>query len=173
MSREKGYADLAPALLELRRRRPELLFWCVLVGDGAERARVARAAASVGVADRLLLTGHRVDAQAFFALADVFVLPSHSEGAPNVLLESMAAGAPIVAARAGGVPEMVRDQETALLVPPKQPPALAAALERVLTTPELAAQLAAQALGEVRERFSPSRRQDRLEAIYSEAFRRR
>jgi glycosyltransferase involved in cell wall biosynthesis len=85
----------------------------------------------------------------------------------------MAAGAPIVATRAGGVPEMLRDRETALLVPPRDPPALAAALERVLTAPELAAQLAALALRDLNERFSPSGRQQRLEAIYAETLRSR
>jgi glycosyltransferase involved in cell wall biosynthesis len=71
--------------------------------------------------------GHRTGAQAFYPLADVFVLPSHREGSPNVVRESIAAGTPIVATRAVGVPEMLRDRETALLVPPRDPQALAAA----------------------------------------------
>jgi glycosyltransferase involved in cell wall biosynthesis len=87
----------------------------------------------------------------------ISVLPSLSEGLSNVLLESMAAGVPVVATRVGGTPEAVEHGETGLLVAPADPQGLAEAIAGLLRNPELAARLAAAGRRSVRERFGMDR----------------
>jgi glycosyltransferase involved in cell wall biosynthesis len=167
LSREKGHADLVEALGELRRLDPGLDFKLVVVGEGPERARVESAAAAAGVADRVVFAGHASDVRPFYGLADALALPSHSEGSPLVLLEAMAAGVPVVATRVGGVPEMVSDGESALLVGPRDARALAAALGRVLGDEALARALAANASARAAGHFSPEAQVRSLVEIYS------
>jgi glycosyltransferase involved in cell wall biosynthesis len=99
-----------------------------IVGDGPERAALEAAAATAQVE----LLGERGDVPEQLAASDVFVLSSRSEGMPMSILEAMAAGLPVVASAVGGIPEIVRDGETGLLVPPGDADALAAALGRLL-----------------------------------------
>jgi glycosyltransferase involved in cell wall biosynthesis len=98
------------------------------------------------------------------------VNPSHSEGSPYVLLEAMAANLPIVATAVGGVPEMLENNETALLVPSGNPRALADAIARVLTDEELAQTLSANALRLGSSRFSPESYARSLTNIYREVI---
>jgi glycosyltransferase involved in cell wall biosynthesis len=78
----------------------------------------------------------------------MYLMPSHSEGSPNALLEAMQAGLPIIASAVGGIPEMVTSGRDAILVPSRRPPALADAIERLLGNPAEAAQMAESALKE-------------------------
>ena len=100
-------------------------------------------------------------------MADVFVLPSLSEGSPNALLEAMACGLPIVATRVGGVPEIAVDGETALLVPPEDPVALARAIDRLLRDRALAARLGSAARATVLTRYTPELRATTLSGLYA------
>ncbi len=145
LSREKAHIDLIEGFNRLREAQPEISCRLIIVGDGPERDRLEAAAASLGCKERVIFTGQVSDVQAFYALADVFVLPSHSEGSPNVLLEAMAANIPVVATAVGGVPEMVENNESALLVPPNDPPSLAAAIARLLADKDLGQRLATNA----------------------------
>jgi len=97
---------------------------------------------------------------------DVFALPSLNEGISNTILEAMATGLPVVASRVGGNPELVTDGEDGLLVPPLEPAAWAAALERVLVDPALAARLGEAARHTARERFSLDRTVSRTLQLY-------
>lgn len=155
MSREKGHVDLISAVGQLRHLDPELNFKLVIVGDGPERERVERLAAELAISERVVLAGHVDDLRAYYALADVLAMPSHSEGSPLALLEAMAAGVPVVATRVGGVPEIVADGESALLVAPKDARAFAIALARVLRDLQLVRTLSANALKRSRQDFSP------------------
>ena len=110
------------------------------------------------------------DVQPFYAIADVFALPSHTEGSPNVLLEAMAANLPIVATAVGGVPEMVANNESALLVPPGDPKHLASAIANLLTDKDLAQRLARKAAMLVDIQHSPERYVQSLIEIYSEVI---
>jgi glycosyltransferase involved in cell wall biosynthesis len=101
----------------------------------------------------------------YFA-ADVFALPSHSEGSPNVLLEAMAAGIPIVATAVGGVPEIIEHNQSALLVSPNDPQALAVALVRALTEKDFAKSLAANASLMVETRYTSEKYVRSLYKIY-------
>ncbi len=167
LSREKGHVDLVRALGRLAENNPALPFKAVLVGDGPERPRVEAEAASLGLSERLIFAGHAHDVQPFYAIADVMALPSHSEGSPLALLEAMAAGVPVVATAVGGVPEVVSDGETALLVRAQDPGAFADALGRVLNDAALARSLAERAGARVASDFSPEARARTLVEYYS------
>ena len=120
----------------------------IVVGDGPERARVHALAAASPAAGRITLTGfvQHTAVPAVLASLDVLVLPSAYEEMGSVLTEAMAAGLSVVASEVGGIPEVVRDGETGLLVPPGDVGALAAALDRLVDDPALRARLAAGAL---------------------------
>jgi glycosyltransferase involved in cell wall biosynthesis len=116
LSQEKGHANLVRALPKMMERIGATPFRFVLVGDGPERARIERLSRSLGMASSITLTGQQDDISPYYAIADVFALPSYTEGSPNVLLEAMAAGVPVVATAIGGVPELTRNGRDALLV---------------------------------------------------------
>jgi glycosyltransferase involved in cell wall biosynthesis len=148
----------------------------VLVGadleqGGAYRGLLEREADELGMRDRVLFTGYRADAPSLLCAFDVCALPSTTEGLPIVLLEAMAAGVPVVATPVGGVPELVSDGETGLLVPPGDAEALAAAIGRLLAEPETARRLAANARARVEERFSERVMGERVLAVYEDLRR--
>jgi glycosyltransferase involved in cell wall biosynthesis len=168
LSREKAHLDLLEGFNRLRETKPDISGKLIIVGDGPERPKLEAAAASLGCP--VIFTGEVSDVQAFYALADVFVLPSHSEGSPNVLLEAMAENVPVVATAVGGVPEMVENNESALLVPPNDPTSLAASIERVLTDRELAQRLTKHAALLVDTRYTPENYVRSLVEIYREVL---
>jgi glycosyltransferase involved in cell wall biosynthesis len=110
---------------------------------------------------------------AFYRLATVAALPSRIEGLSLALLEGMALGLPVVASRAGGNPDLIRSGETGLLVPPLDPRAWAAALERMLGDPAFAAQTGRAGRDFVRREHSLDRVVERTEGVYREAWERR
>lgn len=170
LSREKAQLDLIEGFKRLRETTPEISGKLIIVGDGPERARLEAAAASLGCKGHVIFTGEVSDVQTFYAMADVFALPSHSEGSPNVLLEAMAANVPVVATAVGGVPEMVENNESALLVPPNDPTSLAASLVRFLTDRELAHRLTTNAATLVDTRYTPENYVRSLVEIYREVM---
>src|SRR5439155_3818924 len=103
----------------------------------------------------------------------VSVLPSHSEGLSNTLLESMAAGVPVVATRVGGTPEAIEDGVTGLLVPPQDPDALADAIGHLLSDRRVAARMAADGQRSVRDRFGIDRMVHATEQLYLDLLVRR
>src|SRR3989440_512475 len=145
LSKEKAHEDLVIAFKQLCEANPDLNCKLVIVGDGPERGQLESSSARSGVSQRIIFAGQVTDVQPFYAMADVFVLPSHSEGSPNVLLEAMSANVPIAATAVGGVPEIVENDVSALLLPASDPPALAGALATLLTDKNLARRLATNA----------------------------
>jgi glycosyltransferase involved in cell wall biosynthesis len=170
LSREKAHIDLLSAFNRLRENNPATKSTIVIVGEGPERASLAAAAASLRLTESVIFVGEVSNVQPYYAAADVVVLPSHSEGSPYVLLEAMAAKVPIVATAVGGVPEMVEDEQSALLVPARDPRAMAAAIARVLTDPELARKLTANGSALVGTRYSPQSYVRSLLEIYREVI---
>ena len=146
--RGKGVLTLVKALSMLWTPEIEV----VLVGDGPARAEVERMARRLGVADRLHVTGFLPHAQVptILGSAELLVLPSMYEELGTVLIEALHAGVPVVASRVGGIPEVVEDGVTGLLVPPSDAAALARAIDTVLGDPELAARMGAHALDRAR-----------------------
>jgi glycosyltransferase involved in cell wall biosynthesis len=172
LSREKGHNDLIEGFKLVRETNPALSVKLIIVGDGPERSRLEANAESLGVEELVVFTGQVSDVQPFYAMAEVFVLPSHSEGSPNVLLEAMAASVPVVATAVGGVPEIVTNHESALLVPPNDPKALAAAIGQLLADKTLGQRLVTNAATLVETRFTPDNYARSLVAIYREVIER-
>ncbi len=152
--REKGLLDLVRALPAVAAEVPSVRL--VLVGRGPEdyTALLRAEASRLGVADRLVFTGPREDVAPLLPAFDVLVLPSRDDGFSLAVAEAMAAGVPVVATRVGGVPECVEEGRTGLLVPPRRPPALAAALASLLRDPSRRRAMGEAARARVIERFS-------------------
>lgn len=132
----------------------------------AYRASLHALVERLGLAGRLTFLGHRDDIPEIMAALDVFVLPTLAEPFGLVVVEAMAANAAVVATNAGGVPEIVRDGETGLLAPPGQPPALAAAVLRLLTRPAERRALVAAAQARAQAEFSLGAQVRAFEALY-------
>jgi glycosyltransferase involved in cell wall biosynthesis len=128
-------------------------FRATLVGSGPDEDALEDELSRAGLTGSVLLAGERDDVPEILASSAIFVLSSRAEALPVSVLEAMAAGLPVVATRVGGVPEVVVDGETGLLVPPGDPPALAVALQRLLDEPELRARLGTAGRARVEEQF--------------------
>jgi len=139
LSREKGIEDLVAAARLLASRWPNLKV--LILGDGPLRESLQTLIRVSGLQGRFLLAGWRDDVHVAMAACDVFCLPSRMEGLPNALLEAMAAGCPIVATAVGGVPEIVQDGATGLLVRPGQPGQLAGSISQLLSDKRLRSRL--------------------------------
>jgi glycosyltransferase involved in cell wall biosynthesis len=120
----------------------------------------------LGIAEKTRFTGYREDVPGVMNGLDVFVLASHDEPFGLVVLEAMAAARPIVATAAGGVPDIVRDGREALLVPPRDAAAMAAAIARLLSDEPLAASLGRAAEARVRDEFPLWRHAARMREVY-------
>jgi glycosyltransferase involved in cell wall biosynthesis len=175
----KGIDCFFEAAVKIREQHPDAYFLAVgecyirnadgdIVIDSAYRRALQDRVTSLGLADRVRFTGLRKDVPQILAAATVSVLPSVSEGISNSLLESMAAGVPVVATRVGGTPEVIDDGEHGLLVPPSDPQALADAISRVLGDPFLAAKLGANGRRRVAQEFSFEAVVRRTEDLYRE-----
>jgi len=147
----KGIQHMLAALPEVIAAFPEVRY--LLVGDGPHRSALEEQAARLGLSDRVIFTGARDDVARLLAAADLFILPSLTEALPTVVAEAMAAGLPVVATTVGGIPEMVRPGDAALLVPPADPEALAEAVGRLLANPRQAAAMGLAGRRLVAERF--------------------
>jgi glycosyltransferase involved in cell wall biosynthesis len=149
---QKGHTYLLQALPALLATRPGA--GLVIAGDGPLRAELEAEARRLGIADRVHFPGYHHDVPALLAALDLFVLPSLWEGLSKALLEAMAVGCPIVASRAVGVTEVLRDGEEGILVPLRDAGALAGAMERALGDPGLAGRLGRAARQRVIEHYS-------------------
>ena len=168
LSREKGHADLVRAAGTIR-SNPEK--WkLLLVGAGPEQMALERLATTVGIRDQIVFAGHTSSVARFYSISDVFVLPSHSEGSSNVLLEAMMARIPIVATNAGGNSEIIFDGHSGLLVPIRDSPGLAYAIVRLLQDRALARRCVDSAYARAVSDFSVERYRTRLLSFYDEAL---
>jgi glycosyltransferase involved in cell wall biosynthesis len=165
----KGMDDYVQALALLADRHTEARF--VIVGDGASRRELEEQARRLGLARRLVFTGTRLDIAAILSQAAVSVVPSLSEGLPNIVLESMAAGVPVVATRVGGIPEILEEGVSGFLVPPCDAPALAAAIERLLADPLMARRMGDAGRMRAATRFSMSSMVRQTESLYRALLR--
>jgi glycosyltransferase involved in cell wall biosynthesis len=163
---QKGHRHLLEALAVLAPRRPSLV--TLLAGEGPLEQSLRAQRALLGIADRVRFLGYRRDVPELLEAADLVVLPSLYEGLPLVAIEALAAQRPIVATEVDGTPEVVIHERTGLLVPPANPLALAAAIERLIDNPELAARLASDGRKFVQENFAVQRQIEQTAALYSE-----
>lgn len=151
-SAPKGYPDLIAAAERVLRERPGVRF--VFAGDGPLWGSMQEMVRQKGLEDRILFTGSRRDIPDFLAALDVFVFGSLWEGMPNVVMEAMAMEKPIAATPAGGIPELIDHGQNGLLVPLRNPEAMAAALFKLLDDPAYAAALGRSARKKIEQVFT-------------------
>jgi glycosyltransferase involved in cell wall biosynthesis len=161
---EKSHETLLAAAAGLLRDYPDLEFQ--IVGDGPRRHELEQLARHRNLAPHVTFLGHREDVPALLSAADVFVLPSRSEAFPNGAIEAMAAGLPVVASAVGGLLDLIEDGRTGLLVPPRDPEALVAALRSLVEAPARGFALGRAARAEVQQRYSFDRMVSSFEDLY-------
>jgi glycosyltransferase involved in cell wall biosynthesis len=142
----------------------------LVVGEGELRGILEELAHSLGIAHSIRFTGFRNDISRLIGAMDLLVLPTKNEGFPWVLAEAMSLGKPVVATRVGGIPELVQDGHTGLLVPPGDGAALGTAIAEILGQPGRARQMGLAGRRRVRERFGVEKMLDRLEELFSQVI---
>jgi glycosyltransferase involved in cell wall biosynthesis len=169
LSPEKDIANLVRATAIAASRVPDLRV--EVAGDGSCREELAQMSVELGVADRIAFLGEVREIAALLGRARLFVLPSRSEGIPLTALEAMAGALPVVATRVGGLPEVVEDGVTGLLVPPSDPQALAGALVEIWDDPGRADRMGVLGRERVEACFDVVRMLAEYSALYDQGVR--
>ena len=162
LDRQKGHTYLFEAIRQVR----EATF--VLAGSGPEKDALVAQACELGIQDHVKFLGDRKDIPQLLASCDLFVLPSIYEGLPLSILEAMAAGKAVVATAVGGIPEIVKDGETGVLVPSGDPVALARAIQSLLSNPIQVRKIGAAGRALVKQEFSSDGMVERINQVYEE-----
>jgi glycosyltransferase involved in cell wall biosynthesis len=168
LSEQKGHRYLLDALPAVFAKEPRARL--LLVGDGDQETALREQARALGLAERVVFAGHRSDVPALLGAIDLLAISSTYEGTPLALFEALAAGKAIVSTAVDGCAEVLADGRTALLVPPRDPVALGAALQRALGDAGLRAALSAAALSEARA-YDIGACVGKMEALYDEVLR--
>jgi glycosyltransferase involved in cell wall biosynthesis len=163
----KGLETLLEAMGRLRQRRPGAV--CLVVGDGPESGRLRARARRLGLGGTVVWAGPLPDAARYFAALDVYVTASLGEGLPLGVLEAMASGLPVVATRVSGHVDTVADGVTGLLVPPRDPPALAEAADALLADGARRLRMGEAARERVVREFSVARMTAEVGDVYRRA----
>jgi glycosyltransferase involved in cell wall biosynthesis len=168
LSPEKGHCCLLEATRSILNEYPDARF--MIVGDGPLRDQLEQQAKSLGINTAVILAGYQPDVAGFLSASDLFVLPSLREGTPNALLEAMALAKPVVVSRVGGVPEIVQDGETGLLVPPQDSSSVAQAVLTLMHDPNRAAAMGQRARRVIEQNFNAQRLAQEIAAVYHKAL---
>lgn len=168
LSHEKAPDVFLEAFALARKTLPNARAW--IVGDGPERQRCEERASRPDLAGTVVFTGHEKQAASYYEASDVLCIPSRSEQLPNVLLEAMMFGTPVVSTRVGGVAEVVTDGESAWIVAPEQPESLAGALVHALSDAVESGSRVARARALVAERYDARVRAEKVERLYDEVL---
>lgn len=162
----KGHPFFLEAARLILQQRPDVRF--VLAGNGPTRAALEQKIADLNLQEAVYMLGHQEDVPNILAGLDVVVLPSYAhEGIPQILLQAMSMNRPVVGTSVGGIPEIVQHEKTGLIVPPKDPQALASAILRLLDNRDLANSLSSQGREFILANYSISKLCEKLEALYS------
>ncbi|MFN2114728.1 MAG: glycosyltransferase family 4 protein [Anaerolineae bacterium] len=164
LTEQKGLDDLLSALVTVREARPDARL--LIAGDGPDRESLEQQARGQGLGGTVTFLGYRDDVPSLLAASDVFALASRAEGLPMALLEAMALGVPAAVTAVGGVPDVVRDGVTGLLVPPGDPDALAHRVLELIGDAEMARSIGAAAQQSVRRSYAPDHAARLLAATY-------
>jgi len=163
----KSQTDLLKAAAAARDRAPTLRIW--IAGEGPLRKALEAEHRALGLGTMVRFLGFREDVDELLRAGDLFVVSSYLEGMGTSTLDAMAAGLPVVATRVGGIPEIVSEETSGILVPARDPKALADAMVRVAGDPELRARLGAGGKARVRS-FSADRTAVATRGVYEEAL---
>lgn len=166
----KGVQYFVEAAASVAARFDDVRF--LIVGDGTEKAVLQAQAERLGIERKVIFTGFRTDTSKILSELSMSVLPSLTEGLSNTLLESMAAGVPVVATRVGGNPEIIVDGETGILVPSRNSEALAHAMCQLLEKPELADTMGRAGKQRIADHFSVEQTVRQTEHLYSDLLSR-
>jgi glycosyltransferase involved in cell wall biosynthesis len=166
---EKGHPTLLDAWPQVLRDVPDA--YLLVIGEGSRREALEQQAYDLRIGHRVVFTGRRDDVPAVTAALDVAVLPSYREAQGLSILEAMALSRPVVASNVGGIPEMIEDGVTGLLVPPADPAALAEAISRLLLDHPYADTIGRAGHDLVHERFCIERMVAAVQQIYDEGAR--
>lgn len=164
LEREKDVQSLIAAMPEVKAKFPEAV--CVVAGRGAQQEMLTAQIEAADLQGTVRLLGFRKDAQSLMQAGDIFVLPSLAEPFGLVILEAMSLGRPVIATDAGGPKEIVEKGKTGLLVPPSDPPALAAAICRLLADRPGTEAMGRHGLERFRTRFTAARMAQDVLALY-------
>lgn len=164
LSPEKGIDILLDAFALLVKRSSSMHL--LVLGDGQERFSLETQANCLGITGNVHFVGYTSVAGDYVLSSDILVLPSRSEGIPNVVLEAMALGRPVVATHVGGVPEIIEDGFNGLLVPAEDPQALATGIEKLMAEPVLYKKITKEGKNFIQEKFSIETRMMQIKALY-------
>lgn len=138
----------------------------IVIGDGAERQKLEEMIKKYNLENRFFLSGNMTDAVRYLKAFDLFVLPSVKEGMPWTILEAMAAGLSIIATKVGGVPEMIENNKSGILVEPQNPQELAEAIKKIVADDNLRKFLGDNAFSVVKEKFSLTEMMRKTEELF-------
>jgi glycosyltransferase involved in cell wall biosynthesis len=162
----KNHALFLESAARIAAQEPAARF--VVVGDGVFRPNLENQARELGITDRVLFTGWRRDLPRIYADLNVLVVSSDNEGTPVSAIEAMASSRPVVATRVGGLPDLIEDQKTGRLVPPRDAEALGSAVLDLLNNRQTACELGQNAMEAVRQRFTVQRLLSDMDHLYTE-----
>lgn len=157
----KGLKYLIDAAREVTKKFPNAKF--IVIGEGNQRQNLESRIKNYGLQDKIYLLGEIQEAAKYLSAFDIFVLPSIKEGFPYAILESLAAGVPIIATKVGGIPEIINE----ILIPPQNPSALSRAITNLLENPDLAKKLEINAKAKIKD-FQLSKTIQKTQKIYEE-----
>lgn len=162
----KGHETILEAAPQIIKEIPDAKF--LFVGEGYLRERLEARVREMGLSDQVIFTGFRTDIPEVTAIFDVAVLASFFEGMGRVLLEAMVLGKPVVATKVGGIVDVVKEGETGILVPPRDPIALAKAVITLLKDEELTRKMGKAGKERIDERFTAKRMVEKIGQVYDE-----
>ncbi len=168
MSPPKDYPLLLTAAAQLCKANREIEF--LFAGDGPDRLQLQSMAKQLGLTNHIRFLGQCSDVASLLSMLDICVLVSNSESAPNSVTESMAAGVPVIATRVGGIPEIISDGETGLLVDPGDATQLADAIDFLADNPEARARLGQNSFVYAVEHFSTAHMRELYEQLYEKCM---
>ncbi len=165
---EKGMEVLVEAVKLLKNKIPALQ--CLIIGDGGEKKTLLTRVRELGLEHCVHMVGFRQDIPALLTLLDVVVIPSFEEGIPQSLTQALAMERPVVASAVGGIPEVVKDGVTGLLVPPRNPAILSEKIAFILNNPSSGARMGQVGRQVIQERFSMENMLTQTEHVYRRLF---
>jgi succinoglycan biosynthesis protein ExoA len=170
LSPEKGVSDFLHAISLIAPQFKETRF--VIFGEGVERLDLDNTASALGIKKQVIFAGFHPDLRSLLPGVDLLVNPSHSEEMPNIVLEAMAAGVPVLATRVGGLEEISGSNGALRLVPPGKPPVLAQEISHLLSKSALANELGCAGQRRAKEAYSLDRQRSQFHALYQELIAR-